>query len=107
VQPSGSGYLVDRDALSLTLAQNIAASLFATLTAQDIRNSNVAGGAFEGVSHYTSCDAGLEWHLSLQLVLNITAGMAENRQPPFDQLVRAWRGAVTLHWSPNPLSVSR
>ena len=107
VQPSGSGFLIRRDALNLSVAQNIAPRLFATLSAQDIRNENLAGGAFDGVPRYLSCDGGLEWHLSLQLVLNATGGLAENRQPVTDLLVRGWRGAVTLHWLPRPLSVSR
>jgi hypothetical protein len=81
--------------------------LFATLAVQDIRNSNLAGGIFLDVPHYLLADGGLDWHLSAQLVLSFSAGLAQIQAPLTYTQVRGWHTAITSRWSPKPHSVSR
>jgi hypothetical protein len=107
LQPSGRGYLVRRDAGNLTISQNVAARLYATLTVQDIRNSQVAGGPFQDVPHYFSGDAGFDWHASEHVVVSVTAGLAELEEPVTYQTARGWHAAVNTRWTPMPLSISR
>lgn len=107
LQPSGRGYLVRRDAASLTLAQSVAPQLYATLTVQDIHNNNLSNGVFLDVPKYLTADAGFDWHVSEHLVLSLTAGVAEISEPVTLQQVRGWHTALNGRWNPRPLSVSR
>jgi hypothetical protein len=107
LQPSGRGYLVRRDATNLTLSQNVAPRLYATLTLQAIRNSNLSNGVFLDVPRYLASDAGFDWHLSEHVVVSVTAGLAEIREPVTYELARGWHCAVNTRWTPRPRSVSR
>jgi len=107
LQPSGRGYLVRRDAGNLTVSHNVAPRLYATLTVQDIRNSEVAGGPFYDVPRYFFGDAGFDWHASERIVVSVTAGIAELEEPVSYQTARGWHAAVNTRWTPMPLRVSR
>lgn len=107
LQPSGRGYLVRRDAGNLTVARNLAPRLYATLTVQDIRNSEVAGGPFLDVPRYFAGDAGFDWHASEHVVVSVTAGLAELEEPVSYQMARGWHAAVNTRWTPMPWRVSR
>ncbi len=104
---SGRGYLVRRDAVNLTVAQNVAPRLYATFTLQDIHNTDLYSGVFQDVPRYISSDGGFDWHLSEHVVLSFTAGLAEIHEPISYQLARGWHTALTTRWTPVPLSTSR
>ncbi len=107
VQPSGRGVLVRRDDLAVSLSQSIAPKLYATLSVHDIRNANLASGPFLEVPRYFTGDAGLEWRLSTQWVVDLTGGMSEDRQPTNNEIARGWRAALNTRWTPAAWSSSR
>jgi len=107
VQPSGRGFLLLREAASLSFSESVAPQLFVTGTLQYIRNSNLASGPFFDVPRYESADAGLEWHPTEHLVLSLTAGVREIREPTSDATPRGWHTAFNTRWAPRAPSVSR
>ena len=107
LQPSGRGYLVRRDAATLSAAQNVSPRLFATLSLQYVRNHEVAGGPFFDVPRYFSGDAGFDWHATEQIVVSVTGGYTQVEEASTGQYARGWRMAVNTRWTPVPRSVSR
>jgi hypothetical protein len=107
LQPSGRGYLVRRDAATLGVAQNVSARLYATLSAQFVRNRELAGGPFYDVPRFFTGDAGFDWHVSEHVVVSVTAGYTQLEEPVNFQLASGWHGFVNTRWTPAPTSVSR
>jgi len=105
--PSGRGYLVRRDAATLSVAQSVSARLYATLSAQYVRNREVAGGPFLDVPRYFTGDAGIDWHASEHVVVSVTAGYTQLEEPVSYQLASGWHTFVNTRWTPAPTSVSR
>jgi hypothetical protein len=107
LQPSGRGYLVRRDAATLSVAQNVSARLYATLSAQYVRNREVAGGPFYDVPRFFAGDAGFDWRASEHVIVSVTAGYTQLEEPVNYQLASGWHTFVNTRWTPAPTSVSR
>ena len=107
LQPSGRGYLVRRDAATLGVAQNVSARLYATLSAQFVRNREVAGGPFNDVPRFFTGDAGFDWHVAEHVVVSVTGGYTQLEEPANYQVARGWHGFLSTRWTPAPASVSR
>jgi hypothetical protein len=107
VQPSGRGYLIRRNQVTLGVSQQVRGQLWATVSVLDLRNSNLSSQPFMDVPRYSSVDAGLEWHLSEVLVLGVTGGYASTVTAVTYQPANAWHAAVNAVWTPVPRSVSR
>lgn len=107
LQPSGRGYLVRRDAATLSVAQNVSARFYATLSLQFVRNHEVAGGPFYDVPRYFAGDAGFDWHVSEHVVVSVTGGYTELEEPANYELAKGWHTFVNTRWTPTPASVSR
>jgi hypothetical protein len=106
LQPSGRGYLVRRDAATLSGAQNVSARLYATLSVQFVRNHEVAGGPFYDVPRFFAGDAGFDWHASEHVVVSVTGGYTQLQEPVNYQLASGWHMFVNTRWTPAPTSVS-
>jgi hypothetical protein len=107
LQPSGRGYLVRRDNATLSVAQNVSARLYATLSVQYVRNHEVAGGPFYDVPRYFAGDAGFDWHASEHVVVSVTGGYTQLEEPVSYVLAKGWHTFVNTRWTPVPASVSR
>jgi hypothetical protein len=107
LQPSGRGYIVRRDAATLTVAQNVSELVYATLTLQYVHNQQVAGGPFEDVPHYFTSDAGFDWHVREHIVVSVAGGYTQVEEAITGQQVRGWHATVNARWTPVPRSVSR
>lgn len=107
VQPSGRGYLIRRNAATLSLSQQLKGSLYGTVSLLDLRNSNLASGPFLDVPRYSSADVGLEWHVSLQVVITLAGGYASTITAVTYQPANGWHGAINTVWTPVPRSTSR
>ena len=107
LQPSGRGYLVRRDAATLSVAQNVSTHVYATLTLQYVHNQQVAGGPFLDVPRYFTGDAGFDWHVSEHLVVTVTGGLVNIEEAGTGELVHGWHATINMRWTPVPRSVSR
>lgn len=107
LQPSGRGYLVRRDIAMLSVAQNVSERLYATLSAQFVRNHEVAGGPFVDVPRYFTGDAGFDWHVAQYIVITVTGGYTEVEEAVTNQIARGWHTSVNTRWTPVPRSMSR
>ena len=107
LQPSGRGYLVRRNSVSVSASQNVAPRLYATMNLQFVRNSEVAGGPFLDVPRYFSGDAGFDYHVAEHIVVSVTGGYTELEEPGSYQHARGWRAGVNTRWTPVPLTTSR
>ena len=110
VEPNGLGVLLSHEELDLSVLRNVAPHLSVTLSAQGIHNENLITGASFGDRSYFAGNAGLEWQLRSYWVLDLTAGYSQATYPTTStgsDLARGWIGALTLHWTPRPWSVSR
>jgi len=107
LQPSGRGYLVRRDAATLSAAQSVSPRFYATVSLQFVRNREVAGGPFLDVPRYFTGDAGFDWHVGEHIVVSVTGGYTEVEEAGTYQLAQGWHTSVNTRWTPVPVSVSR
>jgi hypothetical protein len=107
LQPSGRGYLVRRDSATLSVAQSVSPTVYATLTLQYVHNQQVAGGPFEDVPRYFTGDAGFDWHATEHIVINVAGGYTQLEEAGTGQHAEGWRATVNTRWTPVASSVSR
>ena len=107
VQPSGVGVLVRRDIVNLSATRSLSPRLNATLSLQQFANNGFSANQHPDDRKYVTGDTGLEWKMSPQAVLTLTAGYSQARLSSFDERAVAWQSALGIRWTPNPWSASR
>lgn len=112
VQPSGLGALVRRTDASAGYAVDLSPRLRLVAAARQVRNDAVLGARSGERRRVIDLEARAEWRVTAdwRLAMEVgharTGGLADARAD-VDTDQYGWRSGVTVHWSPQPRSISR